>query len=98
MGRLIFVIEEKVLFFFFTVPLIYFLISSTRLLKIKVSVEPCLVSVMVLMRGCSVTDEYEAVKETIVSCYVCNMVPRMGNETLRPLGVATGNALSVTRV
>ncbi len=26
------------------------------------------------------------------------MVPRMGNETLRPLGVATGNALSVTRV
>ncbi len=26
------------------------------------------------------------------------MVPQMGNETLRPLGVATGNALSVTRV
>ncbi len=26
------------------------------------------------------------------------MVPRMGNETLRPLGVAMGNALSVTRV
>ncbi len=25
------------------------------------------------------------------------MVPRMGNETLRPLGVTTGNALSVTR-
>ncbi len=25
------------------------------------------------------------------------MVPRLGNETLRPLGVATGNALSVTR-
>ncbi len=25
------------------------------------------------------------------------MVPRVGNETLRPLGVATGNALSVTR-
>ncbi len=25
------------------------------------------------------------------------MVPRMGNETLRPLGVATGNALSVTQ-
>ncbi len=24
------------------------------------------------------------------------MVPRVGNETLRPLGVATGNALSVT--
>ncbi len=32
------------------------------LLKIKVSVEPCLVGV-VLMRGCSVTDEYEAGKE-----------------------------------
>ncbi len=29
------------------------------LLKIKVSVEPCLVSVVVLMRGCSGTDEYE---------------------------------------
>ncbi len=26
------------------------------------------------------------------------MVPRVGNETLRPLGVAMGNALSVTRV
>ncbi len=26
-----------------------------------------------------------------------SMVPRVGNETLRPLGVATGNALSVTR-
>ncbi len=26
------------------------------------------------------------------------MVPRVGNETLRPLGVATGNASSVTRV
>ncbi len=26
------------------------------------------------------------------------MVPRMGNETLRPLGVAMGNALNVTRV
>ncbi len=25
------------------------------------------------------------------------MVPRVGNETLRPLGVATGNASSVTR-
>ncbi len=25
------------------------------------------------------------------------MVPRVGNETLRPLGVATGNTLSVTR-
>ncbi len=27
----------------------------------------------------------------------CNVFPFMGNETLRPLGVATGNALSVTR-
>ncbi len=26
------------------------------------------------------------------------MVPRVGNETLRPLGDATGNAFSVTRV
>ncbi len=34
-----------------------------ELLKIKVSVEPCLVSVVVLMRGRSGTDEYEAVKE-----------------------------------
>ncbi len=25
------------------------------------------------------------------------MVPRVGNETLRPLGVAMGNTLSVTR-
>ncbi len=30
------------------------------LLKIKVSVEPCLVSEVVLMRGCSGMDEYEA--------------------------------------
>ncbi len=29
------------------------------LLKIKVNVEPCLVSVVVLMRGCSGMDEYE---------------------------------------
>ncbi len=34
--------------------------------------------------------------ETSQVTYV-TMVPRMGNETLRPLGVATGNALSVTR-
>ncbi len=33
------------------------------LLKIKVSVEPCLVSVVVLMSGCSGTDEYEAGKK-----------------------------------
>ncbi len=35
------------------------------LLKIKVSMELCLVSVEVLMRGCSGTDEYEAGKEKI---------------------------------
>ncbi len=35
------------------------------LLKIKVSVEPFLVSVVVLMRGCSGLDEYEAGKEKI---------------------------------
>ncbi len=35
------------------------------LLKIKVSVEPCLVSVVVLTRGCSGTGEYEAGKEKI---------------------------------
>ncbi len=34
----------------------------------------------------------------IVSGYVCNHVPWVGNETLRPLGVAMGNAFSVTRV
>ncbi len=33
------------------------------LLKIKESVEPCFVSVVVLMRGCSGTGEYEAGKE-----------------------------------
>ncbi len=32
------------------------------LLKIKVNVEPCLVSIVVLIRGCSGTDEYEAGK------------------------------------
>ncbi len=35
------------------------------LLKIKVSVEPCLVRVVVLMRGCSGTCEYEGGKEKI---------------------------------
>ncbi len=34
-----------------------------------------------------------------VSGYVCNHGSlRVGNETLRPLGVAMGNAVSVTRV
>ncbi len=35
------------------------------LLKIKVSIEPCLVHVVVLMRGCSGTGELEAGKEKI---------------------------------
>ncbi len=35
--------------------------------------------------------------ETSQVTYV-TMVPRVGNETLRPLGVATGNASSMTRV
>ncbi len=56
MGRQIFVIEEKV-------HLISFKLAAQELLKIKVSVEPCLVSVVVLMRGCSGTDEYKAGKE-----------------------------------
>ncbi len=38
---------------------------------------------------------YSSIKTSQVT-YV-TMVPRVGNETLRPLGVATGNALSVTR-
>ncbi len=58
MGRHIFVIEEKVL-------LDFFFISSTSAPKKKLSVEPCLVSVEVLMRGCSGTDEYESGKEKI---------------------------------
>ncbi len=53
---------------FFTVPLIiilFFLLAAQFLLKIKVSVEPCLMSVVVLMRGCSGMDKYEAGKEKI---------------------------------
>ncbi len=46
-------------------PDFFFLLAAQELLKTKVSVEPCLVSVVVLMRGRSGTDEYEAVKETI---------------------------------
>ncbi len=63
MGRLIFVIEDKVLSIFFTVPLIFFLLAAQVLLKRKVSVEPCLVRVVVLMRGCSGMGEYEDGKE-----------------------------------
>ncbi len=39
------------------------------LLKIKVSVEPCLVSVVVLMRGCSGTGEYEAGEGKKITVY-----------------------------
>ncbi len=39
---------------------------------------------------------FNSAGETSQVTYV-TMVPRVGNETLRPLGVATGNALSVTR-
>ncbi len=47
---------------FLLYPYFFFLLAQV-LLKIKVSVEPCLASVVVLMRGCSGTDEYEAGKE-----------------------------------
>ncbi len=65
MGRQIFVIEEKMLlnFFYYAPNIFIFLISSTS--APKVSVEPCLVSVVLLKRGCSGTGEYEAGKETI---------------------------------
>ncbi len=39
----------------------------------------------------------QSTRKTSQVTYV-TMVPRVGNETLRPLGVATGNASSVTRV
>ncbi len=41
-------------------------------------------------------NKYSELRKTSQVTYV-TMVPRVGNETLRPLGVATGNALSVTR-
>ncbi len=44
-------------------PYFYFLLAAQEFLKIKVSVEPGLFSVVVLMRGCSGTGEYEAGKE-----------------------------------
>ncbi len=47
-----------------------------------------------VMQNFSKTDPVK--KQTSQVTYV-TMVPRVGNETLRPLGVATGNALSVTR-
>ncbi len=51
-------------------------------------IEPCL--------KVSFAMESQSGLETSQVTYV-TMVPRMGNETLRPLGVAMGNALSVTR-
>ncbi len=42
------------------------------LLNIKVSVEPCLVSVVLLMRGCSGTGEYEAGEGKNHSTYTHN--------------------------
>ncbi len=65
MGRLIFVIVQKVLLNFISVFyfLFIFLLAAQVLLKIKVSVEPCLVNVVVLMRCCSGTGEYEAGRE-----------------------------------
>ncbi len=56
MGRLVFVIEEKVL-------LIIFLISSTRASKNKSKRRALFSECAVLMRGCSGTDEYKAGKE-----------------------------------
>ncbi len=53
-------------------PLIFFLFAAQELLKIKVSVEPYLVSVVVLMRGCSGAGEYEAGKEKKKSQYTHN--------------------------
>ncbi len=41
----------------------FFKLTAQELLKIKVSIEPCLVSVVVLMRGCSGMGEYETGKE-----------------------------------
>ncbi len=42
---------------FLQYPYFFILLAAHMLLKIKVSVEPCLASVVVLMRGCSGTDE-----------------------------------------
>ncbi len=63
MGRLIFVIEQKVLLIFL------YLLAAHVLLKIKASIEPCLVSVVVLMRGCSGMGEFDAGKYFFKSQY-----------------------------
>ncbi len=50
---------------------------------------------LLLLKHCPA--EFIPLNKTSQVTYV-TMVPRVGNETLRPLGVATGNASSVTRV
>ncbi len=55
--------EKMLLICFYCASNFFFLLAAQELLKIKVSVEPCLVSVVVL--GCSGTGEYEAGKEKI---------------------------------
>ncbi len=44
-----------------------------------------------------VNNTFEIIEHISSQVTYVTMVPRVGNETLRPLGVATGNALSVTR-
>ncbi len=55
-GKANFFIDQKVLL------ITVLLVAAQVLLKIKVSIEPCLVSVVVLMGCCSGTGEYEAAK------------------------------------
>ncbi len=60
-GKANFFIDQKVLL------ITVLLVAAQVLLKIKVSIEPCLVSVVVLMGCCSGTGEYEAAKITVFS-------------------------------
>ncbi len=69
MGRLILVIEEVLLIFFYHAPIFILIFFAQELLKLKVSIEPCLVSVVVLMRGCSGTGEYETEKNKNKTVY-----------------------------
>ncbi len=68
----------------------YFLLWNTEQGYCKNFLSLCLLT---LYGICGWTEARKSSQVTYVT-----MVPRMGNETLRPLGVATGNALSVTRV